>query len=581
MSKRSTDQSVPLSQPYLTLAQLRARILADEILPLQRRQDIASACRSLSKALGMPPDAILAEPRQLRAALKGFTPAMANMSPGRWRNILSLVRHALGHLGLTAVPARFQLRPSADWAGLLEQVTVYGERYVLARFARYCTSIGMAPERVDDAVLAGYLEDLETQSLVHDPRRTHRDTAVKWNRAAASLPSWPQQRLLVADNRTTYAKPWDSFPASLQADVAAWLAWLGDTDPLTERDCRPLRPTSLRTRKRQIHEYLSALVLQGEEPATMLDLAAVVTKPQVRKALQFFWDRAGAKPSVHAGQVAGVVLSVARHWVKLPEAELVEIKRMGKRIAVHQTSMTPRNRARLRALDDPDRLQALLLLPERIRSEVVRDQTPTQHLAQRLQTAVAIDLLAMAPIRIKNLSELRIGVNLLRDRQGGMTLSLPEAEVKNSVAIEIVLPATTARLIDLYLKTYRPLLAPAGSPWLFPGRAAGGHKSTDGLRQQIERAVALRCGLVFNPHLFRHFAAKILLEANPGAHGQVQRILGQTSIKTAMTYYTGLETAAAYEHYTDLVLQLRRDGGRRPAPPPAPSRHATSRRGVR
>lgn len=568
MSKRSTDQAVPLSQPYPTLAQLRERILADETLPLQRRQDIASACRSLGKALGMPPDVILVEPRQLRTALKGFTPAMANMSPGRWRNILSLVRHALGHLGLTAVPARFQLRPSADWAGLLEQVTDYGERYVLARFARYCTSIGMAPERVDDAVLAGYLEDLETQSLVHDPRRTHRDTAVKWNRAATSLPGWPQQRLLVADNRTTYAKPWDSFPASLQADVEAWLAWLGGTDPLAEQDFRPLRPTSLRTRKRQIHEYLSALVLQGENPAEMLDLATVVTAAQTGKALRFFWDRAGAKPSVHAGQVAGVVLSIARHWAKLPEVELVEIKRMGKRIALHQTSMTPRNRTRLRALDDPDRLQALLMLPERIRSEVVQEKEPVQHLAQRLQTAVAIELLIMAPIRIKNLTELRIGVNLLRGRQGGMTLSLPEAEVKNSVAIEIALPATTARLIDLYLEIYRPLLEPAGSPWLFPGRSVDGHKSMTGLRGQIERAIKLYCGLVVNPHLFRHFAAKLILEANPGAHGQVQRILGQKSIKTALTYYTGLETGAAFNQYDNQVLQLRRDGGRQPTPPP-------------
>lgn len=580
MSKRSTDKAVPLSQPYPTLAQLRERILADETLPLQRRQDIASACRSLSKTLGMPPDAILAEPRQLRTALKGFTPAMANMSPGRWRNILSLLRHALGHLGLTAVPARFQLRPSADWAGLLAQLDVYGERYVLARFARYCTSTGIAPEQVDDAMLAGYLEDLETQSLVHNPRRAHRDTAVKWNRAAASLPSWPQQRLLVADNRPYYAKPWDSFPASLQADVEAWLAWLGGADPLAERDFRPLRPTSLRTRKGQIHEYLSALVLQGEDPANMLDLAAVVTAAQAGKALRFFWDRAGAKASVHAGQIAGVVLAIARHWAKLPDAELARIKTMGKRIAVHQTSMTPRNRTRLRALDDPDRQQALLMLPERIRSEVVRDKVPTQHLAQRLQTAVAIELLTMAPIRIKNLAELRIGVNLLRGRQGGMTLSLPEAEVKNSVAIEIALPTTTARLVDLYLEKYRPLLGPPGSPWLFPGRAAGGHKGTGGLREQIERAVALRCGLVFNPHLFRHFAAKLILEANPGAHGQVQRILGQKTIKTALTYYTGLETGAAFNQYDNQVLQLRGNGGRRP-PMPTSSPRKTSHRGIR
>jgi integrase len=310
----------------------------------------------------------------------------------------------------------------------------------------------------------------------------------------------------------------------------------------------------------------------------MPNLAAVVTAAQAGRALRFFWERAGGKASVHAGQIAGVVLSIARHWAKLPDAELARLKTMSKRIAVHQTSMTARNRTRLRAVDDPERLQALLMLPERIRSEVVRDKVPTQHQAQRLQTAVAIELLTMAPVRIKNLAELRIGVNLLRDRQGEMTLSLPEMEVKNSMAIEIALPATTARLIDLYLEKYRPLLGSPGSPWLFPGRAADSHKTMAGLRQQIERCLAVHCGLVFNPHLFRHFAAKLILEANPGAHGQVQRILGQKSIKTALTYYTGLETGAAFDQYDNQVLQLRSDGGRRP---PAPASRDVSRRGAR
>ncbi|RKK04688.1 hypothetical protein EBE87_23045 [Pseudoroseomonas wenyumeiae] len=574
MSTRTADQAVLLSRPYPTLAQLRAEILTDEALPLRRRQDIASACRSLAQALGQPLDAILAEPRQLRAALQGLTPAMAGLAPGRWRNILSLLRHALGHLGLITVPGRYQVQPSPAWAALLPQLPAYGDRYVLARFARYCTQSGLEPAQVDDAVLTTYLQDLEAQSLDQDPKRMQRDTAVKWNKAAERLPDWPQQRLAVADNRNTYALPWERFPASLRDDVQAWLDWLGGADPLAERDFRPLRPTSVASRKRQLHEYLSALVLQGEDPAEMPDLARVVTPTQAGKALRFFWDRAGGKPSVHAGQVTGVVLTIARHWAKLPADDIAEIKRMGKRIALHHDGMTPRNRARLRAVEDPTRRDALLLLPEQLRAEVVREKAPTVHLAQRLQTAVAVELLTMAPIRLKNLAELRLGTTLLRDHQGRMTIVLPESATKNHLALEIALPPSTARLVDLYCKSYRPLLG--GGDWLFPGRTPAGHKSHDGLRSQIAKAIAERCGLVFNPHLFRHFSATLILQDNPGAHGQVQRILGHKTLKTAMTYYTGLETKAAFQHYDQQVLQLR--GG---ASGLLPRRRRAARRGDR
>ena len=58
------------------------------------------------------------------------------------------------------------------------------------------------------------------------------------------------------------------------------------------------------------------------------------------------------------------------------------------------------------------------------------------------------------PIRIGNLAALRVGVDLLRGRRGGMTLALREADTKNGAPLEAVLPAETVRLIDLYLSAY-------------------------------------------------------------------------------------------------------------------------------
>jgi integrase len=570
MPRVSIQKTADFSPSIPTLAQLRERILADQTLPLPRRRDVASALRSLAKALRMPPELLPADPLSLRAALKGLTPAMSGTQPPRWRNMLSLTRFALTHAGLITLAGRFEQTPSARWVTLLAALPILlplpsgadrpdSARYSLSRFARYCTAAGVEPEQVDDAVLAQFLADLGVRSLVLNPSRVHRDTAVQWNRAAATLPCWPQQRLSVADNRPTYALPWDTFPASLKRDVDAWLDWLGSTDLSIDRDFRPLRPASIKTRTRQMHEYLSALVLQGEDPAQLPDLAAAVTMKRAASGLGFFYDRAGGKPSVHGGQVAGVVLSIARHWAKLPAAEIEAIKRIARRITLHRNGMTERNKVRLRAVDDAGRLQDLLRLPEFIRAEVVRDQPPTQSLALRLQTAVAIELLIMAPVRIKNLAALKVGVHLLPGRRDEMVLTLPEDEVKNGVSFEAGLPAQSVRLVELYLRSYRPLLGPPDPTWLFPGKAADGHKGEAGLRQQIENCIARRCGLRFNPHLFRHFAAKLTLEADPAGHGQVKCFLGHTSINTTIAFYTGMATKASFAHYDALIQRLRGD----------------------
>ena len=240
--------------------------------------------------------------------------------------------------------------------------------------------------------------------------------------------------------------------------------------------------------------------------------------------------------------------------------------------------MTKKNRARLRAVDD-ERLEALGRLPGRIRDEIVsearsarakqrspermgrqnaaRKLSAARAVARRLQTAVAMEILMMAPMRLKNLKDIQIGVQLLTDRHGVKTLVLAEEEVKNGMPLEIVLPESSSRLIAFYVSSHRPALATPGSLWLFPGRGSGAPKTAQGLRDQIKLCIAARCGLRFNPHLFRHLAAKIILDAHPGAYGLVQRVLGHESIKTVMDFYTGPETTAAFAHYNTLLLKLR------------------------
>ena len=91
----------------------------------------------------------------------------------------------------------------------------------------------------------------------------------------------------------------------------------------------------------------------------------------------------------------------------------------------------------------------------------------------------------------------------------------------------------------------------------FPGRD-GGHKTTTVLRCQITGTILQETGLEVNPHLFRHIAAKLHLEANPGEYEVVRRVLGHTDIKTTTDFYAGAEGTAAARHFDQTILGLRK-----------------------
>lgn len=548
----------------LTYRTLIERIIADENLPSSKRDDVASGLRSFIKSVKLTVDTTIPPLPDLRKLISGFTPAMTNMTPGRWRNIRSHLQFALAHVGLATVPRRYETAPSPHWSELLARLD-YGSQYKLSHIARYCTTRGIEPEQLNDEVMAKLLDDLSTRSMKAEPARVHRDAAIAWNKAAAQHPDWPQQLLSVADNRPHYSIPWEKFPVSLQADVERWLNRLAGRDFLNHMPRKPLRPASLKTRKRQLHEYLSALVHEGTPIENMVDLATAVTPALARAGMMHFWKRAGGKPSVHAGQVAGLVLSIARHYAKLDETALDDLRDLCRMIAVHQNGMTPRNKARLRPLNDTENLTALVSVPERLKDEVLRQGAPTRSLAIQMQTAVLIELLLLFPIRLKNLQHLRLDENLIFGRRrDDLTIAIPESDVKNELALEAHLPESTGRLFNLYLNSYRPLLDNPDSPWLFPGQHHDAPKNAETIRHQIKTALWIRCGLDFRPHTFRHAAGKIMLDQNPGCHGQVQRILGHKRLDTTMKFYTGMEGEAALAHYDAQIMRLRGDAVRRP-----------------
>ena len=521
---------------------------------------MVSALNALAKAFGKPAELIAAQPALLRPQLERLTPAMVGLKPGRWRNVQSLLGTALAHVGIVTVQGRLRTKPSPAWTAILSLLpSAAGRHFHLWRFARWCTGTAIAPAAISDAMLETYRVELHTRSLVSEPDRAVREVARFWNEAATAYTTWPQQRLTVPDNRRNYAPDWSVYPASLRADAEAWCVQLGDNDPFADRPSVPLRPASVISRRKQLRVYLATLVQQGIDPADLTDLAAAVQPDRAARALRVFWDRAGKKATTYTYHIAALVLMIARHWSNLPTDAIDKLAAMARQLRPEPAGLAGRNLSRLLQFDDPKKLEAMLLLPHRLAMQAVALGAPSPHSARVIQTAVAIEILLNVPLRFGNLRGLRIGVHLVRRPGDTMTCAIEPDEVKNGSALNATLSGPVVDLIARYIDIYRPLLVTVPSDFLFPGQTPGHPKSDPGMRKQLQDAIADHVGIELNPHGFRHLAAYMILRENPGAHGQVQRVLGHKSLASTMSYYSGLESAGAIAAYDALLARQREE----------------------
>jgi integrase len=393
------------------------------------------------------------------------------------------------------------------------------------------------------------------------------------------VPGWPAVCLTPPPGgKAPYVLPVGAFPPSFAADLAAWLARLAGADPLAELPFPPLRPATLRARRLHALTLASALVHRGRDPATVTGLADLVEPAALREALRFVLARGGGEPTPYLHQLATTALTIARHWVGVPQAQEQVLRALARRCDPGAPpGLTAKNRAALRRLeDDPGLVEKLLALPEHLARGLERKGAAaavdlTRAEALRLQTALAIAILLAAPIRVANLAGLRLDRHLLRQGGGGQAeaprarLVLPASEVKNNRDLEHPLPPWVVALLDLYLARGRPVLAPHPGPRLFPGAAKGEGKTAQALRQRVKGATERELGLKLTPHQFRHACGLVYLMANPGGHEVVRHLLGHRSIATTIRHYAGMETAAALRHYDAVVLERRQEAAAMPS----------------
>ena len=259
----------PASQPpktaELSLADVLVAVQAAD-LPTRTRQELSSALRSTGKAVGRPLERIQADPRHLAQRLKAVAPCTIGLSARSWRNVRSRLRTALG-LVQPVSPGRNTNTLTPAWDKLLRQLESRRLRISVSRFARWCSANGNDPDAVIETNFPEFRDHLDDALLKH-PDRSFAALLRAWRVAQNTVESWPTVTFTLPDRRDHWTLPWSLFPVSFRQDCDVWLSRLAGCDLLEEAPFRPVRPSTVKRRERQIRSFASALVLRGREPSS-------------------------------------------------------------------------------------------------------------------------------------------------------------------------------------------------------------------------------------------------------------------------------------------------------------------------
>lgn len=163
----------------------------------------------------------------------------------------------------------------------------------------------------------------------------------------------------------------------------------------------------------------------------------------------------------------------------------------------------------------------------------------------KYRDGLLIAFLAVRPVRLSNIIEMRLGTNLLQ-RHPNWWLYWPSTDTKNGVEIDLPFPRDLRPFLETYLRRVRPplLLMRANdkrasrnsklvdSVWI---AGTGGTMSKNALYSMTRTRTRERFGFAVNPNLFRDCLAWTLEQAGLG--WTIPHMLGHTGHKTSEMYY--------------------------------------------
>lgn len=553
---------LPKTAVAATLQSVLDRLSTDESLSDARKRDLRSAVVSFAKLVEQPPGAIPLDIAGIRRMLDGVAPSRTRMSSKRWHNLRSDLTAAIRASGLLPMLNTARLKLDPDWSAVLARAD-RGIRYGLSRFGRWASHRRIRPQEVDNAAIDRFVAELGEGSMVRKLHHMPGAIARMWNALVAARPDVGLRRVTVPDIRPAPTRiPWDQLAASFREDVKRMLIWASCPDPLGEgaRE-KPLAPKTLRLRQHHIHSAVSAAVAAGVPITQFTSLASLVERETFRALLRHRWRQDGNRLSAYTHGVAITLLVIAAEWAKLPADQFAALKALRNKLGPGPSGLTEKNKSMLRKFDDPRLIADLIHLPDKLWAAARRRLPTSKRAFIDLQTALAIDLLIHVPIRLQNLACLTFGVHLHwpQGRRKAALVTLRADETKNHIPVELEIPAALAERLQVYRNEIAPAVIGARPDALFVS-FSGTPRKPDTIKMTITKTIRSYLGVKLTPHQFRHLAAKIILDRNPGAYELVRQLLGHASVTTTTAFYAGIDTRRAGRAHADLIMKLRESG---------------------
>ena len=299
-------------------------------------------------------------------------------------------------------------------------------------------------------------------------------------------------------------------------------------------------------------------VKTGVPIETLNSLSALLAPDVAEKVLDAYWRRNGENPKLFTIDLARKFIAIAKETKCLDDAACERLDQMRRDLEDHRHGgLTDKNIALIRQVLTPGVWRRVVKLPLAMMATARRQQHAPNRAAVTAQLAVAIAILSVAPVRLANLTAIRLGTNLIKPDgpDSNYWLVFPDYDVKNRVRLEYPLEPYLTRLIDEYVHDFRPaLLRGRNEDWLFPGQR-GGAKGKISFSGQITKRIYKATGLRMTVHQFRHAAGAIILQRRPGEYELVRRLLGHRNVQTTINAYVGLENIQASEIFGKIVME--------------------------
>ena len=301
---------------------------------------------------------------------------------------------------------------------------------------------------------------------------------------------------------------------------------------------------STRTSLVRAYGYLLEFCLRNGALNQDAEAGAHVTPEIIEAFVQDLHDRVGSVTRAsYIGKIRRTVTILA------PDRDLVWL---------HEIEGDLRYEARARPkyhrIVSSDRLLALGL-------ELIRRGETSNHLtdlarARLVRDGLMIALLALCPIRLRNLAELRIGQQLRRIGEIWWII-LEAAETKTGHPDERPVPEILSAHIDRWLGHWRTLFRkPADAFW---PSIKGGPLAYTYVGHIITETTLRELGVAVNPHLFRDCAVFTVATAAGDRMGIASGLLQHTDPRTTEKYYNKGASIGAVRRYQHILDQLMGD----------------------